>query len=126
MFIIVINIELSITISVLFSVIITFAITTISYLVRDYLDKKILVKTYKDKLDSFKHKALENLTEEEMINLMPKIKYDVLHIVYEYLHRDKTTLTASGFAYRHNISEATLYRYLKQVRDKYDSLGLNS
>ena len=125
-FIIVVNIEASINISILFSIVIMFIITTTSYFVKDYLDNRILVKTYKSKLDSFKHKALENLTEEEMVRLMPKIRYDILHIVYEYLHRDKTTLTASGFAYRNNISEATLYRYLKQVKDKYESLGLNS
>ena len=122
-FIVVIHLEVSITISILFSVILTFIITLISYYIKDYLDNKILVKTYENKLKNINIKALENLTEEEMINLMPSLKYDVIHIVYEYLHRDKSCLNASGFAYRNNISEATLYRYVKKVKDKYEELG---
>lgn len=125
-FTIVIHLEVSVTISILFSIILTFIITLISYYVRDYLDNKILNKQYENKLNSFNSKCIENLTEEELINALPKIKYEVIHIVYEYLHRDKTTITASGFAYRHNISEATLYRYVKQVKQKYENLGLNS
>ena len=118
-FVIIINIELSITISILFTVVLTFIITLVSYYVRDYLDNKVLVKTYKNKLESFNNKSLEALTEDELIKLMPNIRYDTIHIVYEYLHRNKHLMNASGFAYRHNISEATLYRYLKQVKEKY-------
>lgn len=120
--IVLINIDLKISISILFSVILTFILTLISYYVRDYLDTKVLNKYYEDKLNKFKHKALENLTEDEMIELMPNIKYEIIHMVYGYLHRPKT-LSASGYAYRNNISDATLYRYLKQIKDKYESLG---
>lgn len=122
-FTIIIHLEVSITISILFSVVLTFIITLISYYIRDYLDNKILIKVYKKKLESINIKALENLTEEEMIKLMPSLRYDVIHIVYEYLHRDKTSLNASGFAYRNGLSEATLYRYVKKVKNKYEELG---
>lgn len=125
-FIVVVNLEVNISISVFISIILTFIVTLVSYYVRDYLDTKILVNSYKEKLFKLNSKALENLTEDEMISLMPSIKYEIIHIVYEYLHRDKSSLTASGFAYRNNISEATLYRYVKQVKNKYESLGLNS
>ena len=125
-FIVVVNLEVNISISVFISIILTFIVTLVSYYVWDYLDTKILVNSYKEKLFKLNSKALENLTEDEMISLMPSIKYEIIHIVYEYLHRDKSSLTASGFAYRNNISEATLYRYVKQVKNKYESLGLNS
>lgn len=121
-FIVIINIEVSLTISILMSVALTFIITLISYYVRDYLDTKVLVKKYKSKIERYDVKCLENLTEEEMIKLMPGIRYEILHIVYGYLHKPKN-LTASGYAYRNNVSEATLYRYLKQVKSKYESLG---
>ena len=121
-FIVIINIEVSLEISILMSVILTFTITLISYYVKDYLDTKVLVQKYKSKIERYDIKCLENLTEEEMIELMPSIRYEILHIVYGYLHRAKT-LTASGYAYRNSISEATLYRYLKQVKSKYESLG---
>ena len=122
--IVLINIEVKITISILSSVIMTFILTLISYYFRDYLDNKLLVKMYKTKLENLNSKSIENLKEDELIKLMPSIKYETIHIVYEYLHREKTSLTASGFAYRHNISEATLYRYVKQVKDKYENLGI--
>ena len=125
-FTIIIQLEVSISISILFSVILTFIITLISYYVRDYLDNKILIKTYREKLESFNHKALENLTEDEMINLMSKISYEKIHLVYEYLHRNKALITASGFVYKHNISERTLFRYVKEIKEKYESLGIKS
>lgn len=121
-FIVIIHLEVNLSISILYSALLTLIMTLISYYVKDYFDNKLLVKKYKAKLDSFSDKCLENLTEEEMIKLMPNIRYEVLHIVYGYLHRPKN-LTASGYAYRNSVSEATLYRYLKQVKSKYESLG---
>lgn len=123
-FIVVIKLETNITISVLTSVMLTFVITLISYYVRDYFDNKILIKRYKEKLEAFSDKCLENLTEDEMIQRMPKVRYEIIHIVYGYLHRG--TQNASLYAYKNNISEATLYRYVKQVKNKYESLGIDS
>lgn len=121
-FTIVIHLEVNISISILSSVVITFILTLLSYYLRDYLDNKLLIKTYESKLNKLNVRCIENLTEDELVNLMPSIRYEVLHIVYNYLHRPKE-LNASGFAYRNNISEATLYRYVKLVKTKYDSLG---
>lgn len=120
-----INIEVRITTSVLFSITITFVLTLISYYVRDYLDNKVLVSVYKGKYEKFNHKAIDNLSEEEMIYLMPNIKFEVIHITYNYLHKPKN-ITAIGFAYKNGISEATLYRYVKQVKDNYESLRVTS
>lgn len=124
-FTVVINLEVNISISILSSVVITFILTLLSYYIRDYLDQKVLINTYRTKLNNINVRCIENLTEEELISLMPGIRYGVLHIVYGYLHKPKE-LNANGYAYRNNISEATLYRYLKQVKTKYESLGLNS
>lgn len=124
-FIVIINIEVNLATSILISVVLTFTITLISYFVRDYLDTRVLVKKYRIKLETFDVKCVNNLTEEEMIKLMPSIPYDVIHIVYGYLHKPNT-ISASGYAYRNNISEATLYRYVKRVKTKYESLGLIS
>ena len=117
-FIFIIQFELKFETSILFSAVFTFAITTTSYIFRDYLDTKAIG----NKLENFNRKCIENLTEQEIISIMPNIKYDVIHIVYEYLHKDKT-LTASAYAYKCGISDATLYRYVKQVKKNYESLG---
>jgi len=120
--IIIINIEVKITISILFSAILTFILTLISYYVKDYFDDKLLVNNYKNKLEKYNTKCIENLTEDEMAKLMPGIRYETIHIVYGYLHRPKT-LNSTGYAYRCNISERTLFRYVKQIKEKYESLG---
>lgn len=122
-FIVVINLEVNLATSILVAVLITFLITTISYYVRDYLDYKLIINKYSQDIKSFNKKRLESMSEQEIVNLMPDVDEDIIHIVYGYLHRDKN-LKASGYAYQNGISEATLYRYLKQVRTNFnESLG---
>lgn len=118
-FIIIIHLEVSLTLSILSSVILTFIITLISYYLRDYLDNDILVKNYEKRLKTMNLKRLENLSEDEMYNLFPNIKYSELKIVYEYLHRPKG-LGAEEFAYKHDLSAVSIYKYVKKVRDEYN------
>lgn len=115
-FLFVIIIELKINISIIYSIILVLVITTISYYVKDYLDNKDIVNTYKSK-----KKCIENLTLDEMIELMPNIKRDILGIVYGYLHKDRS-ITAFAYSNSINISEPLLYKYLKKVKDEYKSL----
>jgi hypothetical protein len=72
----------------------------------------------------FESKCLENLTEEELIKYMPNIRKEVIHIVYEYLHRDPK-LKSDIFAYHNHISERTLFRYLKLVKNEYEMKNTN-
>ena len=120
-FTIVANIEVEKSISILLSVVLAFVITLISSYIKEFIENKILLNTYKTKLESVKTKCLENLTEEEMIAFMPKIRKDVIHIVYGYLHRENK-INAEIYAIQNNIGVATLYRYLKLVRDTYEKL----
>lgn len=120
-FTIVANIEVEKSISILLSVILAFVITLISSYVKEFIENKILLKMYIDKLESIKTKCLENLTEEEIIAFMPKIRKDVIHIVYGYLHRENK-INAEIYAIQNNIGVATLYRYLKLVKDTYEKL----
>ena len=73
------------------------------------------------KLNSTKVKCLENLSEEEMIKLMPNLREDIIHIIYGYLHKPKK-VNAEIYAIQNNIGVATLYRYLKLVKDTYEKL----
>lgn len=109
------HIVVDLSISILCSAILSFVTTDISYLVRDYIDNKILIKELKKN----ENKCLENLTEKEMIELFPKIKYDVIHLVYGYMHRENG-ITCIMYAYQNNISEATMYRYLKMIKENYE------
>ena len=118
---IVTKIALPLQVSMFCTVLISFAITHISYLIRDLLDKVVLVETYRKRLEAFEHKAIENLTELELIARVPNIPYEIVHIVYGYLHKGNT-VNATAYAMKHHISEATLYRYLKRVKSEYESL----
>ena len=120
-FIIVASIEVEKSISILLSVVLAFVITLISSYVKEFIENKILLETYKNKLESIKTKCLENFTEDELIELMPNIRKDVIHIIYGYLHR-KDKINAEIYAIQNNIGVATLYRYLKLVRESYEKL----
>lgn len=120
-FTIVANIEVEKSTSILLSVVLAFVITLISSYIKEFIENKMLLETYKNKLESIKTKCLENLTEDELIQLMPGIRKDVIHIVYGYLHRENK-LNAEIYAIQNNIGVATLYRYLKLVRDTYEKL----
>ena len=124
-FSIVIRLEFKFEASVCFSVVLTYFITSCSYLLKLLIDNTILLNTYRNKLNSLNNKCLENLSEEEMIKLMPSINKDIIELVYGYLHKGKG-INASGYARKCNISEPTLYRYVKQVKNKYESLGLKA
>jgi len=116
-----IQLELKFSASIIFSIILTFMMTFISYNIRDYLDNKIIIKNYENRLINIPNKCIENLSEDEMVKLLPDVREDIIHIVYGYLHREG--VTSIGYAMGCGISEATLFRYVKQVKSKYESLG---
>lgn len=121
-FIFVSRVELEISSSILFTIIITFIITTASYLFKDLLDNRFLNKIYEDKIKSLNTKRLEELSESEMYKLMPDIRYDIIEVVYKYLHRDNN-MSATIFAYKNHVSERTLFRYLKLVKTTYENMS---
>ena len=120
-FTIISNIVVEKSISILYAVTLSFFITLVSYYVKDYIDNTILLKQYEKKLSELNTKSIYNLTEEEMYNILNKVRPEVIHIVYGYLHKPPN-INAQIYAYNNNISEATLYRYVKIVRDSYVSL----
>jgi len=63
-------------------------------------------------------KCFQNYTLEELKNLLPQIPYYKIEIVYEYWHKSRNT-NAEIFAINHNISIATLYRYIKEIKQAF-------
>ena len=61
------------------------------------------------------NKCCENYTLEELKILLPHIPYYKIEIAYKYWHRSKNT-NAEIFAINNNISAATLYRYVKDIK----------
>ena len=106
---VIILLELNLSESILFSVILTFIVNLISYYVEDYIDSRKQIRLLNDKFNKMKAKRLEELSEDELLRLLPDIKANIIHIVYGYIHRDKG-ITANEFAYKYNISEPLVYK----------------
>lgn len=60
-------------------------------------------------------KHLANYTLDEFKEMFKTIPYNIVEIVFDYYHRDKS-YTVEAFARKKNISTATLYRYIKIVK----------
>ena len=119
---IIIPLELNKNISILSPILLTFLVNLISFNIKEYKDNKILLDKYKLKLKTINTKALENITENELYQLLPSIDYRKLKIVYEYLHKPKD-ISADEFALKYNLSAISIYKYVKFVRDEYSNLS---
>ncbi len=117
----IIKLEFNLSESILFSVILTFMVNLISYYVKEFIDTRNEIKLYREKQRKMMTKRLEELSEEELLRLLPNIKKNIIHIAYGYIHRDKG-ITAIDYAYDNNISEPLVYKYVKQVKDEYKNL----
>ena len=63
-------------------------------------------------------KNLANYDLKEFKELFKTLPYDIVEIVYDYYHRNKG-YTVSAFAKSKHISTATLYRYVRMVKEAY-------
>jgi hypothetical protein len=115
------RITLNISSSILFTIVLTFALTSASYFIRDLLDKTVLLKYYTEKAEQFKNIPLENASLDELKEKLVKLNYDIIEIVYGYLHRPKH-IKAVGYARKCNIAVSTLYKYLKIVKNEWENL----
>ena len=106
----IVKIEINIYISCLFSVLLIFFINTISY--KMCSNHEIL-----------SHKNIRELSFDELYAILQDVDYQVVKIAYNYYHKENTK-TALEFAYEQNISEATLYRYLRKVKNELKSLDV--
>lgn len=121
-FIIIVGFETSLSFSIFISITLTFTLTCISYIIKDYIDKKLFyMRLYRETEVKQALPLLENLGLQEICELLPNLKYSTIKLVYDYLHRD-TEMTAIEFADNNNVSEQLIYKYLKQVKTAYEGL----
>lgn len=113
-FSVIIHLEVALSISILYSIVLTFIVTLISYYVKDYFDKKA-------KLSSLNNKRLENLTRDEFYEIFKSFDLKTVNIVYDYIHRND--LTVYDIAYKYDVSESSIYKYLKRIRHYYKTLN---
>ena len=67
------------------------------------------------------YKCLENFNENEMKETFISIPNYKVEICYKYLHKERY-IKAETFASNNCISVATLYRYVREVREAYNKM----
>ena len=85
----------------------------------DLVNKKFIITiSIKQQLE---YKTLESCTLDELIDRLPDIDPAIIKLIHGYIHKSNLT-TAYNYARQNNVSESYLYKKLKEVKTKYDSL----
>lgn len=105
----IIKIEINVYVSCLFSILLIFFINTISYKMCG--------------CEIITNKNIREMSFDELYAILNNVDYQTVKVVYNYYHKEPTK-TALQFAYEQNISEATLYRYLRKVKNELKSLDV--
>lgn len=90
-------------------------LTKIMYYFQDYINylrKRKMAKNVK---------PLEDLSFEELKEVYNEYSDNDIHAIYACLHKDRS-VNYENIAMRYNMSRMTLYRIMKNVRNKYDLL----
>lgn len=69
------------------------------------------------------NKNIREMSFDELCTILNNVDYQTVKVVYNYYHKEPTK-TALQFAYEQNISETTLYRYLRKVKNELKSLDV--
>ena len=109
------SVSLPIEKSVISTIMLSYILTKIMFLIQDYIDYLKENKISKDL------KRLENMSMEELKELFDEYPPNDLHAIYTCLHKDRST-TYEYIALKHNMSRMTLYRIMKKVKERYQLL----
>ena len=68
-------------------------------------------------------KLIDNCSLQELKELLcESVPYDIIELVYNYLHRNKI-YTVQQFADCNNISTTSLYRKVKNIKSLYEKFS---
>lgn len=109
------SVSLPIEKSVISTIMLSYILTKIMFLVQDYIDYLKENKISKDL------KRLENMSMEELKELFDEYSQNDLHAIYTCLHKDRN-MNYECIALKHNMSRMTLYRIMKKVKERYQLL----
>lgn len=107
--------SLPLTQSILACICMSYILTKIMFLIRDYIDIKTDNKNIKN-LQQLKDMSIDKLLE--MFS-----EYDPCYIkaFYDYIHKDKYT-TSDAIAMKHHISRATLFRTINRIKKQIKNI----
>lgn len=109
------SVSLPIEKSIVSTIMLSYILTKIMFLVQDYIDYLKEKKLDKDLV------RLENMSIEQLKEMFSEYSDNDIHAIYTCLHKDRST-TYEYIALKHNMSRMTLYRIMKKVKERYQLL----
>lgn len=100
---------LSLTQSILACICMSYILSKIMFLIRDYIDIKI------DKKNIENLQQLHKLSVNDLLKMFSEYDPCYIKAFYDYIHKDKYT-TSDNIALKHHISRATLFRTINRIK----------
>ena len=100
---------LPLTQSILACICMSYILSKIMFLIRDYIDIKI------DKKNIENLQQLHKLSVNDLLEMFSEYDPCYIKAFYDYIHKDKYT-TSDNIAIKHHISRATLFRTINKIK----------
>lgn len=107
--------SLPLTQSVLACICMSYILTKVMFLIRDYID----IKTDKKNIENFEQ--LKRMSIDELLEMFSEYDPCYIKAFYDYIHKDKYT-TSDAIAIKHHISRMTLFRTINKIKKQINNL----
>lgn len=109
------SVSLPIEKSIVSTIMLSYILTKIMFLVQDYIDY------LKEKKIDKSLVRLENMSIEQLKEMFSEYSDNDIHAIYTCLHKDRN-MNYECIALKYNMSRMTLYRIMKKVKERYQLL----
>lgn len=107
--------SLPLTQSILACICMSYILTKIMFLIRDYID----IKTDKKNIENLRQ--LKDMSIDELLEMFSEYDPCYIKAFYDYIHKDKYT-TSDAIAMKHHISRATLFRTINRIKKQIKNI----
>lgn len=101
--------------SILACICMSYILTKIMFLIRDYID----IKTDKKNIENLRQ--LKDMSIDELLEMFSEYDPCYIKAFYDYIHKDKYT-TSDAIAMKHHISRATLFRTINRIKKQIKNI----
>lgn len=107
--------SLPLTQSILACICMSYILTKIMFLIRDYID----IKTDNKNIENLQQ--LKDMSIDELLENFNEYDPCYIKAFYDYIHKDKYT-TSDAIAMKHHISRATLFRTINRIKKQIKNI----
>lgn len=107
--------SLPLTQSILACICMSYILTKIMFLIRDYID----IKTDKKNIENLRQ--LKDMSIDKLLEMFSEYDPCYIKAFYDYIHKDKYT-TSDAIAMKHHISRATLFRTINRIKKQIKNI----